>query len=101
MRALRFWLVAAIMRASVLRTFSPPTFMKSRDSMTRSSLLWRFGETSPTSSRKSVPFPAISNLPLVSLTASVKAPLTCPKSSLSSRVSWMAEQLMTMKGSSR
>ena len=64
----------------------------------RRSLTWASSGSSPISSRKSVPLPAISNLPLVSQTASVKAPLTWPKSSLSSRLSGMPPQLTGTNG---
>ena len=52
----------------------------------------------PISSRKMEPRFASENLPFFGLVASVKAPLTWPKSSDSSRVSGMAGQLILMKG---
>ena len=53
---------------------------------------------SPISSKRSVPPWAWTNKPLRSARASVNAPLTCPKSSLSSRVSGRAAQLTATKG---
>ena len=53
---------------------------------------------SPISSRKTVPSSATSNLPGLVAVAPVKAPFSWPKSSLSSSVSTMAEQLMPTKG---
>ena len=65
---------------------------------TRSSLLCRPWPMSPISSRKIVPPFASSNSPRLDVLAPVKAPLTCPKSSLSSSPSGIAEQLIGMKG---
>jgi hypothetical protein len=56
---------------------------------------------SPSSSRKSVPVVAASNLPFRSPTAPVNAPLTCPNISLSISSLGMAAQLSSMKGRSR
>ncbi len=56
------------------------------------------GETSPTSSRSSVPPLAASNRPGRSWVAPVNAPRACPKSSLSRSVSVMAPQLTAMNG---
>ena len=47
-----------------------------------------------------MPVSASSNLPLRMVTASVKAPLSWPNSSLSSRCSESAAQLTEMKGAS-
>ncbi len=58
------------------------------------------GEVSPTSSRNSVPRWAASNSPFLVWWASVKAPLTWPKSSLSSSDSESAPQLTDTKGAS-
>ena len=55
---------------------------------------------SPTSSRKRVPRWASSNFPGFVVTAPVKAPFSYPKSSLSTRFSAMAAQLILMKGCS-
>jgi hypothetical protein len=49
---------------------------------------------SPISSRKKVPLAAAVNSPCLSFTAPVKAPFTWPNSSLSSRLSGSAPQLM-------
>ena len=51
---------------------------------------------SPISSRKNVPFVAASNSPRLSFTAPVNDPFTCPKSSLSSRLSGSAPQLIEL-----
>ena len=53
---------------------------------------------SPISSRKIVPPFARMNMPGLSFFASVKAPALYPNSSLSSRLSGRAEQLMAIKG---
>ena len=53
---------------------------------------------SPISSRKIVPPSASSNFPILSFMAPLKAPLTCPKSSLSKSPSTMALQLTFKKG---
>ena len=53
---------------------------------------------SPISSRKSVPPFAFSNRPCLEACAPVNAPRTCPNSSLSSRPSGIAVQLIGMKG---
>jgi len=53
---------------------------------------------SPISSRKSVPPWASSKTPRRSLTAPLKAPRTCPKSSVSIRFSGMAPQSTGTKG---
>ena len=54
--------------------------------------------SSPTSSRNRVPPSAASKAPARSLMAPVKAPLTCPNSSLSIRLGDTAEQSNTTKG---
>ena len=53
---------------------------------------------SPISSRKSVPPSASSKRPMRSWIAPVKAPFSCPKSSLSRSVAGSAAQLTLMKG---
>jgi hypothetical protein len=55
---------------------------------------------SPISSKKIVPLFANSNLPILPFVlALVNAPLEYPNSSLSSKLSGMAEQLIAIKGS--
>ena len=61
----------------------------------------RQGLISPISSKKSVPPDASSNLPCRVSRASVNAPRSWPKSSLSSSVSAIAAQFTAMNGSSR
>ena len=53
---------------------------------------------SPTSSRNSVPVWDSSSRPILLETACVKAPRSCPKSSLSNKASGMAAQLTTTNG---
>ena len=60
---------------------------------TRSSFAWSRTSMSPISSRKSVPSSAAWNLPTRSACAPLKAPRTCPKSSLSRRSAGIAVQL--------
>ena len=89
--------------ADTIRTFTricvlEPTRVISPDSSTRRSLICVAIGMSPTSSRKSVPPLAYSNLPTRSLEASVKAPFTWPKSSLSRMFSESAAQLRATKG---
>ena len=52
------------------------------------------GDMSPTSSRKKVPPSATLKSPVLSRPAPVKAPFTCPNSSLSRRLSLRAEALV-------
>jgi hypothetical protein len=56
---------------------------------------------SPISSRKIVPLSASSNLPLRLASAEVNAPRSWPKSSLSSRLSGSAAQLIATRGPCR
>ena len=79
----------------------PPTRRTVRSWSARRSLTWVQGDISPTSSRKSVPRLAASNIPFLSATAPVNEPLAWPKSSLSSRFSGRAAQLMETNGLSR
>ena len=67
-----------------------PTRTIARFCSTRRSLACKCSGILPISSRKSVPPLACSNLPTWSACASVKAPLTCPNSSLSKSVSVIA-----------
>ena len=76
----------------------PPTRVNSWVSRTRRRSICIFREISPTSSRKRVPALAISSRPFLVYLASVKAPFSCPKSSLSRRCSVKAPQLMAIKG---
>ena len=85
-------------RTSILRARDDPTRSISPDSRTRSSLAcWRTG-TFPISSRKIVPPSASSKRPMRSVRASVKAPFTCPKSSLSNRPSASAPVFTATSG---
>ncbi len=76
----------------------PPTRSNSLCCRTRRSFACMGGASSPISSRKRVPSSAASSFPFLRPTAPVNAPFSCPKSSLSRRVSGMAAQLMAMKG---
>jgi len=76
----------------------PPTRRKVMFSRTFSSLTCRFTGISPTSSRKSVPPLASSRSPAFCARASVKAPFSWPKSSLSSSSRGMAAQLISRNG---
>ena len=78
----------------------PPTRRNDRSWRERSSLLCIGWGSSPTSSRKRVPRCAVSKSPFFVCTAPVKAPRTCPNSSLSISVSGMAAQLIGTKGNS-
>src|SRR5262245_1840951 len=87
-----------MMRTSTRTDCVPPTGRISWSWSTRSSLLWSPSPMSPISSRKSVPPCARSKRPRFEVWAPVKAPRTCPKSSLSSRPSGIAVQLIGTKG---
>jgi hypothetical protein len=91
-------LVAAMMRASALMTVVLPTRLNSRSCSTRSSFTCSSIGMSPTSSRKSVPPPAVSKRPTRRSLAPVKAPRSWPKSSLSRRSRGIAEQLSATNG---
>ncbi len=71
------------MRTFTLRVLDEPTRSISPISSTRSSFACRLMGTLAISSRNKVPLSASSKRPTRSVLASVKAPLTCPKSSLS------------------
>ncbi len=75
-----------------------PTGENSCSWSTRSSLTCMAGLMLPTSSRKSEPPSATRKRPREVLTAPVKAPRTCPKSSLSSRPSGSAPEFTLTKG---
>ncbi len=77
-----------------------PTGMTSRSCSTRSSFTWSDGGISPISSRKKLPPRAAANRPCLSRTAPVNEPFTCPNSSLSSRFSGSAPQLIERNGPS-
>ena len=64
----------------------------------RSTLACAASDMSPISSMKSVPPSACSNLPLRCLIAEVKAPFSCPKSSLSISSEGMAAQFTSTNG---
>ncbi len=90
--------MAAITRTSTGMPSRPPTRSMLRSCKKRRSFTCRGGVSSPISSRKSVPPLAYSILPFLRASAPVKAPFSWPKSSLSSRFSGMAPQLMATKG---
>ena len=75
-----------------------PTRSTSPDSSTRKSLACCRSGTFPISSRKIVPPSASSKRPILSVRASVKAPLTCPKSSLSKSPSGIAPVFTATSG---
>src|SRR5882672_8332065 len=73
------------MRTSTLMVSIPPSRMKSRSWITRSSVACVSIGTLPISSKKMLPLSARSNMPFFGYTAPVNAPLTCPNSVDSSR----------------
>ena len=91
-------LVAERIRTSQRRVREEPTRSNSPVSSTRSSLPCWVGGTLAISSRKSVPPSASSKRPTRSARASVKAPLTWPKSSLSKTPSEMPPALSVTNG---
>lgn len=93
--------MAQRMRTSTRRTSFEPTRRTSRFSSTRRSLGCRSAGRSPISSRKTVPPCAASNAPTRSAAAPVKAPLTWPKSSLSTSSRESAAQSITRNGPPR
>ena len=98
MAVFKSWLVAAITRTSTWIDALSPTRRISCSWITRRSLAWKAGVVSAISSKKNVPPPASSKSPCRSLTAPVKAPLTCPNSSLSRSVSLIAAQFTGTNG---
>ncbi len=91
-------LVAEMTRTLTCLVRDEPTRSISPVSSTRSSLAcWRMG-TLPISSRKMVPLSASSKRPMRSVRASVNAPFTCPKSSLSKVPSGNAPVLTATSG---
>ena len=75
----------------------PPTRLNRRSSRKWSSLTWTVGLVSAISSRKRVPPIGDLEQPFLRRRASVKAPASWPKSSLSSSVSGSAAQQMVSK----
>ena len=94
-------LVAAMTRTSTWIVRVPPRRSISRCWRARSSLACRSTRRLPTSSRKSVPPWASSNLPGLRAYAPVKAPFSWPKSSDSSSESGIAARLTATKGCAR
>ena len=90
--------MASASRTSTLCVFVPPTGSNSRSCNARSSLTCSRGLAVAISSRNSVPPSASRNLPGLSVVAPVKAPLTWPNSSLSSRFSGSAPQATSTNG---
>jgi hypothetical protein len=86
------------MRMSTFSARVSPTRNTTRSCSARRSFTCSSIGISPISSRNSVPPSAAWNLPCLFETAPVNAPLTCPKSSLSSRFSGIAPQLIVMNG---
>src|SRR6266849_3943497 len=93
-----FFMVAASTRTSTVVSTLLPKRRSLWSSSTRSSLAWVFTGISPISSSSSVPSSASSKQPALRSSAPVKAPFSCPKISLSMRVSGIAEQLMARNG---
>ena len=89
-----------MMRTSTGIASVAPTGITSRSCSTRSSFTWSEAGISPTSSRKKVPPRAAAKRPCLSRTAPVKLPFTWPNSSLSSRLSGSAPQLIERNGPS-
>jgi hypothetical protein len=85
-------------RNSTCRGLLPPMRVNSLVSSTRSRSTWVCRLMVPTSSRNRVPPSDISSFPLRRYWAPVKAPFSCPNSSLSIRVSGMAPQLTATMG---
>ena len=85
------------MRTSTGSAWADPTRWIIPVWMNRSSLTWSLSSISQISSRNSVPPSAALAAPIRFSIAPVKAPLTWPKSSLSSRFSGMAPQLIATK----
>ena len=86
------------MRTSTWIFWRPPMRSTIWSCRKRSSLTCSGCGRSPISSRNSVPLWALSILPMVCFTAPVKAPRSWPNSSLSSRFSGIAPQLMATNG---
>src|SRR6478609_6268364 len=78
-----------------------PSRTTSASCSTRSNLTCRPSDKSPISSRNRLPLCALSNQPRRLLAAPVKAPFSCPNSSLSTNCSAMAPQLTATNARSR
>ncbi len=87
-----------MIRTSTRSVSVPPTRWISPCWRTRRILVCVARAMSPISSRKMVPPSQSSNFPMRWPVAPVKDPFSCPKSSLSIRLSGMAAQLTAMKG---
>ncbi len=94
----RVLFVEAITRTSTAISLLPPRRRTRESSRTRSSLACVPTGISASSSSSSVPCCASSKQPARRSTAPVKAPFSCPNSSLSIRVSGIAAQLMATNG---
>lgn len=90
--------MAAIIRVSTFLVLLSPTRSNSPSCNTRKSLTWSLGDVLLISSRNILPVCAASNRPVRLSTAPVNEPLTCPKSSLSSRLSVKAPQFTRIYG---
>ena len=94
----RFLWVAAKSLTSTLKSLWPPTLSSVCSWITRNIFAWVFRLISPISSRNKVLLSASSNFPFFMAEAPVKAPFSCPNSSLSTRSSGMAALLRTISG---
>ena len=94
----RSWLVADMILTSTRIVSAPPTLSISPLSRTLSIFACKEGLMSPISSRNMLPEFAAKNFPSFLSTAPVKAPFSCPKSSLSSKSDGIAGQLTAMLG---
>jgi hypothetical protein len=90
-------LVAHSKRTLIWMGVVPPKRVTCCFSMAVSSFICMAGDRLAISSKKSVPPDAISNLPLFSFLASVNAPFSYPKSSLSNSVSGMVPRSICTK----
>ena len=97
----RVRLVAATTRRSSRRVTFSPTFRISPSCSVRSSFACARGDSSPTSSRKTVPPDEASSRPRRDCTAPVNAPFAWPNSSVSMRSSLNVAQLTAANVSSR
>ena len=84
--------------ASIGMSCRPPIRRTFRSSSTRRSFACRSSRISPISSRRIEPPYACSKIPFFSALASVNAPFSCPKSSLSINCSGRAAQLIPKNG---
>ena len=88
----KFLLVAAMTRTSTLIVVFPPTRSSVLSPKTRNNLTCKVASISPISSSTNVPPFACSNRPMRRSNAPVKAPFSCPKSSLSNNCALNAAQ---------